>query len=121
MRNRSAGWATCALTQSAFLRVVSQPAFHSPAVALADAASLLSCNLVATDHRYLPITSQLVDVQSHCTGGVVDHQQVRDAWLIPIANFYVAGLVMIDQRISALLVTEIEGRRDLVILKMPAN
>lgn len=120
-RNRSAGWATCALTQAAFVRVVSQPAFHSPAVALADAASLLSRNLVATDHRFLPITSQLVDVLSHCTGGVVGHRQVTDAWLITIANLHGAKLVTFDQRMTTLLATEIERDRDLVVLKVPAN
>ena len=119
--NRSAGWATCALTQAAFVRVVSQPAFHSPAVALADAARLLSRNLVAADHRYLPITSQLVEVINHCTGGVVGHRQVTDAWLITIANVYGAKLVTFDQRISTLMATELERHRDLVILKMPTN
>ena len=119
--NRRAGWATCALTQAAFVRVVSQPAFHSPAVALADAASLLSRNLVATDHRYLPITPQLVDVLSHCTGGVVGHRQVTDAWLITVANFYGAKLVTFDQRIATLLATVGERDRDLMILKTPIN
>ena len=121
LRNRKAGWATCALTQAAFVRIVSQPAFHTPVVALADAAGLLSRNLASSDHRFLPLKSHLVDVLTHCTGGVVGHGQVTNAWLITVAHAHGAMLVTFDQRISTLLATPKERDRDLLILKLPAH
>ena len=40
-RHAREGWATSALTQSAFVRIVSQPAFAGQAIAISDVAELL--------------------------------------------------------------------------------
>jgi uncharacterized protein len=113
---RSGGWCTCALTQAALVRVMSQPAFHAPPLTIDDAATLLTRNTVAADHRYLPITFQMVDVLRHCTGGVVGYRQVTDAWLITLAAKHGAKLATLDQRLHALLATPEERARDLTLL-----
>jgi uncharacterized protein len=113
---RASGWCTCALTQAAFVRVVSQPAFRSPPVSVGDAARLLSANLVAADHRFLPIDVTLLDVLAHCTGGVVGHRQITDAWLITVAHKHGARLATFDRRMSSLLATDPERARDLLLL-----
>ena len=100
----------------AFVRVLAQPAFHTPPVSIDDAARLLSLNLVDTNHRYLPVDVQLVDLLKHCTGGVVGHRQITDAWLITLANKHGARLATFDRRMSSLLATDAERKRDLLIL-----
>lgn len=113
---RNEGWCTCALTQAAFVRTLAQPAFHIPPVSIDDASQLLTQNMVATDHKHIAVDVQLVDVLKHCTGGVVGHTQVTDAWLITLANKHGARLVTFDRRLSSLLATDAERRRDLLLL-----
>lgn len=113
---RREGWCTCALTQAAFVRVLAQPAFYSPPVSVDDAARLLTQNLVASDHKYLPVDVALVDVLKHCTGGVLGHRQITDAWLITLANKHGARLATFDRRMSTLLATDVERNRDLLLL-----
>jgi uncharacterized protein len=113
---RNVGWCTCALTQAAFVRVLAQPAFHAPAVSIDDASRLLTQNTVASDHQHLPVDVALVDVLTHCTGGVVGHRQVTDAWLITLANKRGARLATFDRRMSTLLATDAERSRDLLFL-----
>ena len=83
---RESGWMTCAHTQAAFVRVISQPAFYSPPVTVADASGLLVRNITATDHRFLPLKVNVTDVLNQRSGGVVGHRQITDAWLIKLAN-----------------------------------
>jgi uncharacterized protein len=52
---RRGGWCTCAFTQVALVRVLSQPAFHTPPWTIDDAAALLTRNTTAEDHHYLLI------------------------------------------------------------------
>ncbi|MGL4232399.1 MAG: TA system VapC family ribonuclease toxin [Casimicrobium sp.] len=111
-----AGWLSCAFTQAAFVRVITQPAFHSPIVSVAEAAALLTRNLINPKHRYIDTRIELVDVLKHCTGGVVGHRQITDAWLVTLAHHASAKLVSFDKRLHTLLATASERERDLVIL-----
>lgn len=113
---RDSGWMTCAFTQAAFVRVISQPAFYSPPVTMADASGLLARNITATDHRFLPLNVNLTDLLNHCSGGVVGHRQITDAWLITLANNHGARLVTFDRRMRSLLATDAEHARDLLLL-----
>ena len=115
--HRHGGWATCALTQAAFVRVVSQPAFRTPAVPISEAAELLTRNLAASDHRFLSIDVSLIEVLRHCTGGVVGHRQVTDAWLITTANAHGAKLVTFDRRLTTLLATHAERDQNIIVLQ----
>jgi uncharacterized protein len=109
-------WCTCALTQAAFVRVVAQPTFHSPIVSVGEASTLLTRNLNLASHRYLPTTLEFVDVLKHCSGGVVGHRQITDAWLLAIAHHADAKLVSFDKRLHTLLASESERKRDLIVL-----
>lgn len=113
---RVGGWCTCALTQAAQIRVMSQSSFHAPPLTIDDAAALLTRNTVAADHRYLPLNFQFVDVLRHCTGGVVGHRQVTDAWLVTLAARHGARLATFDHRLSSLLATPGERARDLWLI-----
>ena len=51
-RRRAKGWATCALTEAGFVRIVSNPAFSRDAVTPREAAGLLAANAAAPDHTF---------------------------------------------------------------------
>lgn len=110
-------WCTCPFTQAAFVRVVAQPAFHEPTISVGEATALLSHNTTLRQHRYLATELQWIDVMKHCTGGVIGHRQITDAWLVTIAHEAGAKLVSFDQRLHTLLATSAERERDLLILR----
>src|SRR5438876_957611 len=51
-RHASDGWATCPFTETAFVRILSNPAFSPNALTPADAFSLLRANLGHPAHRF---------------------------------------------------------------------
>ena len=53
-RNSKQGWATCPLTQAAFVRILSNPAFSPHAVTPQEALNVLSTNLQHPGHQFAP-------------------------------------------------------------------
>jgi hypothetical protein len=51
-RHAREGWATCPLTQTAFVRILSNPAFSPHALTPTDALALLEANLRHPAHRF---------------------------------------------------------------------
>ena len=87
------GWATCALTQLAFVRLSSNPSYTSAAVTPSAAASLLVTFVVHVKHQFwsdLPPVG--VDVFSKTLG----HQQVTDAYLVRLAEHHGGRVVTFD-------------------------
>ncbi|QTD47097.1 TA system VapC family ribonuclease toxin [Ottowia testudinis] len=105
------GWATCAFTQAAFLRIVSQPSFAGRAVPMADVAASLMHSIAHPQHRYLAATPDLAAVLATCTGGVLGHRQVTDAWLLTAAVQHQMKLLTFDKAVYTLLATDAERQR----------
>jgi toxin-antitoxin system PIN domain toxin len=110
------GWATCALTQAAFVRVIAQPAFSGRAIGVADIAELLLRNLEHPKHRFLPLDFGLEQVMGSCTGGILGHRQITDAWLVAAAVRHKVRLLTLDSGIKQLLATESERQKHLTVL-----
>jgi uncharacterized protein len=110
------GWATCAITQSGFIRVMSQPALAKPGRTVGDLAEVLSRNLAHTAHRLLPLDFSFIDVMARCTGGVVGHRQVTDAYLLTAAMRAGMKLLTFDSGLGTLLATEAERRAHIEVL-----
>ena len=105
------GWATCALTQSAFVRVVMQPAFSGPVAAkitVSDAAELLLRNTSHAQHCFVNLDFGFGDVLTTCTGGLYGHRQITDAWLLTAAIKNGIRLLTFDAGIRSLLATPAE-------------
>jgi uncharacterized protein len=94
----STGWATCALTELAFIRLSSNRAFSPYAVTPAKAAQLLSRLTAHHGHHYWPHLppADLAAIYASCTG----HQQVNDAYLLAVASREAGRLVTFDARIA---------------------
>jgi toxin-antitoxin system PIN domain toxin len=95
-----ASWATCALTQLGFVRIVSNPAFSRDALSPADATAVLARNLVHSGHEFwtdeLDVPAALQGLQSRFQG----HRQVTDAYLLALAHRNKGVLATFDRGLS---------------------
>ncbi len=115
-RHAPGGWATCAITQSGFIRVMNRPALVQPARTVAELAEALAHNVAQRGHRLLPLNFGFGDVLACCSGGVVGHRQITDAYLLTAAVREGARLLTFDRGIAQLLATETERQRHVLVL-----
>ena len=110
------GWATCALTQAGFVRVLSQPALGVVGSTTAELAALLKRNVAHPAHRLLALDFDFNAVMACCTGGVVGHRQITDAYLLTAAMRADMKLLTFDGGITQLLATAVERQRHVLVL-----
>lgn len=96
------GWATCPITQSALLRLSSNPKILPDAVSLADALGLLKAMTEIPTHQFWEDSLSLPDGIVFQQGYVLGHRQITDAYLYSLAIHHDARLVTFDSGISAL-------------------
>jgi uncharacterized protein len=115
-RHARQGWATSALTQAAFVRIVSQPAFAGRAIGVSEVAELLLRNTEHKQHRLLALDFGFAEVLGCCTGGLFGHRQISDAYLLTQAIRSSARLLTFDGGIVQLLATSEERKQHLRVL-----
>ncbi len=111
------GWATSALTQAAFVRIVSQPAFAGRAVGIGEVAELLLRNTQHKQHRLLALDFGFAEVLGCCSGGLFGHRQITDAYLLTQAVRCSARLLTFDGGIAQLLATPEERKQHLRVMR----
>lgn len=99
-RNRAKGWATCPITQSGFVRIVSNPAFSRDAVQPREAIQVLAANTAARDHAFWPDELPVDQAVAFAGMRLMGHQQVTDAYLLGLAIRRGGVLATLDQRIA---------------------
>lgn len=112
-----AGWASTAFTQSAFVRIVSQPAFSRRAIAVGEVAELLLRNTAHPKHRLVALDFGFADVWAACTGGILGHRQITDAWLLTAAIRNRMKLLTFDAGIEQLLASAQERSKHVTVLR----
>jgi uncharacterized protein len=89
-------WATCLLTQAAFVRLSSNPAVIPGAKSPAEAGSLLGELINDPSHVFLEAKTRrqawLQELLARCHG----HNQVNDAFLIWLASSHAASVMTFD-------------------------
>jgi uncharacterized protein len=115
-RHAAQGWATTAMTQAAFVRIVSQPAFSGHVITVSQVAEQLLRNTAHAKHRLLPMDFGFEEVLGCCTGGLFGHRQITDAYLLTTAARHGMKLLTFDSGISELLATEAERAQLLTVL-----
>jgi uncharacterized protein len=108
-------WATCPFTETAFVRILSNPAFSPDALTPADAVALLRSNLAHPAHQFWPDDVGLLDAIAYCEPRIVGHQQITDAYLLGLALHRKGKLVTLDSSIAS-LVSEKNPARDAITL-----
>lgn len=108
--HKKQGWATCALTQAGFVRLMSQPAVTKPfggrVYGVADCALFLKKNVTHPQHRFLNLDFSFQTVQTTCSGGIQGHRQITDAYLLTLAIQNNMKLLTFDAGIKSLLATD---------------
>jgi toxin-antitoxin system PIN domain toxin len=97
--NIAAGWATCAITQNGFVRIVSQPSYPNT-VSTGQANATLRSATADADHRFLPCDIELCDPGQIRPGYLLGPRQVPDAYLLALATAHGGRLATFDQRVA---------------------
>jgi len=95
-----AEWATCALTQCGFVRIVSNRAFSRDAVTPAQALAQLEMNLAQPGHKFWPMNLGAAEAIKLSGIAVEGHQQVTDLYLIGLAVKHGGRLVTFDKALK---------------------
>lgn len=83
-REIDAGWASCAITENGFVRVITQPRYPSP-VSPATAIDLLSRACESRHHEFWPCDVSLLDELIVDRFRLHGPRQVTDAYLLALA------------------------------------
>lgn len=102
-RHAREGWATCPLTQTGFVRILSNPAFSPNALTPRDALTLLQANLGHPAHRFWADELSFIRALELFTPRLTGHQQVTDAYLLGISIHKKGKLATMDQGVFSLL------------------
>ena len=97
--NSSAGWATCPLTESGFVRVSSNPKVLPSPIGVEQARGVLASLRNVAGHRFLVDDVSITDADVPTLSG---HRQVSDAHLLTLARRHGVRLVTFDPGVLAL-------------------
>jgi toxin-antitoxin system PIN domain toxin len=93
------GWSTCAVTESGFVRVSSNPKALPSVIGVQAARDVLSALRGVEGHRFL---SNDVSLSDPDLPSITGHRQVTDAQLLTLARRHGLRLVTFDAGIDAL-------------------
>ncbi|MGA8493119.1 MAG: TA system VapC family ribonuclease toxin [Terriglobales bacterium] len=113
--NAERGWATCPFTESAFVRILSNPAFSPHAVSPQDALRGLNVSLKHPAHHFWAAHLGFGDAIRRFQGRLVGHKQVTDAYLLGLALHKRGRLATLDESLATLLDPK-SGERDRVVV-----
>ena len=79
-----AGWASCAITENGFVRIISEPRYPSP-VSAAEAIAVLTDARDAGHHEFWPCDVSLLDGERVDPSRLHGPRQITDAYLLALA------------------------------------
>jgi len=95
-------WATCPFTQTALVRVLSNPGFSERALTPAKALQVLSRNVELPGHHFWGDSIGLREAVDQMPTVLSGHQQITDAYLVGLAMHNGGRLATLDRRIVRL-------------------
>lgn len=98
-----AGWATCPMTQAAFIRLSSNRSVTQNALNPPGAITLLERHSQNPYHEFWSGNLTFTDAVTPFRERIIGHQQIADAYLLGLAIRKKARLVTFDKGIAALL------------------
>ncbi|MBI5280665.1 MAG: VapC toxin family PIN domain ribonuclease [Candidatus Solibacter usitatus] len=96
------GWATCPMTQSGFVRTISNPSFSRDAATPEEAVAILQMNLAGPAHCFWPMDLPLAEALSLSGVKLRGHRQLTDLYLLGLAAKHGARLVTLDRALGGL-------------------
>jgi toxin-antitoxin system PIN domain toxin len=111
---RERRWATCPLTELAFVRIVSNPTFSKEALSPANAVSLLGHNLSRAGHRAWPDDVNVVEALAPSASRLQGHRQLTDMYLLSLAFRRKGVLATFDARLRGLATGDLSASLEVV-------
>jgi toxin-antitoxin system PIN domain toxin len=108
------GWASCALTQNGFVRVLSQPRYPSP-VTPAEAADRLAQAIAGEHHAFWPCSISVLDAAVVDRTYVHGPRQITDVYLLALATANGGRFVTFDDSVPLAAVVKATPGNLLVI------
>lgn len=102
-QNEKSGWATCPITQAAFVRLVSTPSFSREAVSPVEAITLLEEALDRSTHEFWPDDLSFAEAAAYLRPDLSGHKQITDAYLLGLAIHHQTKLATFDRPLASLL------------------
>jgi toxin-antitoxin system PIN domain toxin len=113
-RQRGDGWATCAITQNGFVRIMSRSA-RSPAVRLGAALSALQAQVASNEHEFWSDRISIADSAVFDHGRLLGPSQITDVYLLALAVERGGRLVTFERSIPMAAVRRAEPRHMVVL------
>jgi uncharacterized protein len=98
--NKDHGWASCPLTQNAFVRVFSQPTYRRGGISAAAALDLLREATSKGDHVFWPDDISLLDMNLFNPERILGPKQLTDIYLLGLAVKNDGRLATFDRTIA---------------------
>ena len=94
----SASWASCAITQNGFVRIISQTAYERPCDTTT-ATNLLRVALDNGGHAFWPNDISIADKKIFDHSRLISHRQITDVYLLALAVKNGGRLISFDKGI----------------------
>lgn len=94
----AAGWATCAVTENGFVRILSQPSYPN-LVAIDQAISLLRRATSHPQHQFWPCDLSVTGA-AFDTGHLLGHRQLTDTYLLGLAVHHHGAFLTLDRHVD---------------------
>jgi len=101
-RKARQGWVTTPVTQTGFIRIVSNPAFSKDAISPRQAIQFLDANLRHEHHRFWAGSESVPKVLGVLAERIAGYRQVTDAYLLGLAVLYEGKLATFDRGMAEL-------------------
>jgi toxin-antitoxin system PIN domain toxin len=97
VENHAAGWATCPVTESGFVRVSSNPRATPEARSPAEALYLLRQMIALPGHHFWSDPTSIANSELIDPSKLLGHRQITDAHLVALAIHHEGRLVSFDR------------------------
>jgi toxin-antitoxin system PIN domain toxin len=95
-------WATCAITEAGFVRIISNPRFLERPPELSEALDMLGALTKLPGHAFWTMDVGIADAVENLQDRLFGHQQVTDAYLLGLAIRKKGKLVTLDRAVKNL-------------------
>jgi toxin-antitoxin system PIN domain toxin len=99
----NSGWATCPVTQAAFIRISSNPKIIADAVTPRAALHVLQKIVAIPGHRFWADDVAPTEAKIFTSAALVGHRQVTDAYLVALAQHRKGKLATFDRGVAELV------------------
>jgi toxin-antitoxin system PIN domain toxin len=93
------GWASCAITENGFVRIISQPGYANP-ITTSDALARISSATSDPSHHFWKCGVSLANPKAADPTKLFGPGQVTDAYLLALAVHHKGRFVTLDRRVN---------------------